>query len=90
MQENERERVGGNVRPNVHSVLTFDGQEMQREENDTLITDNKKLRIHCWRRLDANDQFGGPECRSGDTPSFSARTKKGVNVKEEKKKNKIL
>ena len=89
MQENEKEKGGENVHPNVLFALTSDGQEMQREENDTLITDNKKLRIHCWRRLDANDQFGGPECRSGDTPSFSARTKKGVNVKE-KKKNKIL
>ena len=43
---------------------------MQKEENDTLITDNKKLLTH-WRRLDTNDQFGGPECRSGDTPSIS-------------------
>ena len=46
---------------------------MQKEENDTLITDNKKL--NHWRRLDANDQFGGPECRSGDTPS-TVRLKK--------------
>ena len=87
MQENERERVGGNVRPNVHSVLTFDGWEIQKEENDILITDNRKLQ----KRLDTNDQFGGLECRSSDTPSFSVRTKKGANVKEEeKKKNKIL
>ena len=86
-QENERVRVGERKVLNVLSVLTSDGWGIQKEENDTLITDNKKL-IH-WRRLDANDQFGGPECRSGDTPSFSARTKKGVNVKE-KKKNKIL
>ena len=42
-QENERVRVGENVHPNVHFALTFDGQGMQKEENDTLITDNRKL-----------------------------------------------
>ena len=45
---------------------------MQKEENDPLITDNKKLWTH-WKIL--NDQFGGPECRSGDTPS-TVRLKK--------------
>ena len=84
MQENEKVRGGGNVHPNVHFALTSDGWGIQKEENDTLIIDNKKL-----NQKVINDQFGGPECRSGDTPSFSARTKKGVNVKE-KKKNKIL
>ena len=69
-QENERVRVGERKVLNALSALTSDGQEIQKEENDTLITDNKKLRIH-WRRLDTNDQFGGPECRSGDTPSIS-------------------
>ena len=39
---------------------------MQREENDTLITDNRML-----TQKVINDQFGGPECRSGDTPSIS-------------------
>ena len=39
---------------------------MQREENDTLITDNRML-----TQKVINDQFGGLECRSSDTPSIS-------------------
>ena len=44
MQENEKTRVGENVHLNVLSVPTIDGWVMQKEEKDSPITDNKKLR----------------------------------------------
>ena len=81
MQENEKVRGGGNVHPNVLSALTSDGQEIQKEENDTLIIDNRKLNQKIINR------FGGPECRSGDTPSI-INGKGTVNAKK-KKRNKI-
>ena len=55
---------------------------MQKEEKDSLITDNKKL---TQQRI--INRFGGPECRSGDTPSII--NGKGTVDAKEKKRNKI-
>ena len=42
--EKERARVGEKEELDVLSAPITDGWEMQKEENDTLITDNRKLR----------------------------------------------
>ena len=55
---------------------------MQKEENDTLITDNRK---QTHQRI-INDQFGGPECRSGDTPSIlNQQEAEGTTIDGDKK-----
>jgi len=41
--EKENEKVGEKEALNVLSALRGDGWEMQKEEKDSLITDNKKL-----------------------------------------------
>jgi len=58
---------------------------VEKEEKDSPITDNKKLRTQKIRLTIS--RFGGPECRSGDTPSII--NGKGTVDAKEKKRNKI-
>ena len=77
MQENEKEKGGENVRPNAHFVLTFDGWEMQKEENVFPITDNRKLTQQ--KRLENNDQLGAwsvvPAARPQSSPTTTIKRK---------------
>ena len=76
-QENERVRVGENVHLNVLSALTSDGWAIQKEENDTLITDNRKLtQQRIINRFDNdNDSLGAPGGSPGSRPSIDKERK---------------